>query len=270
MGPLTIFVAAPLVGLNLLDPVKAIGAFPGKKGHILRLAYNFGGFAHLPETYPVKFSCPRARVKGAWRMCVHQREWGETRAPCNPRTEQDGGVALLPSPGRTFQREPRNQGTQSNTCTASLRSASRAHTRQSPYGFVNVGTLQGQVALTFTRFLFLPNSLARGRQDNGFRNSFLGSLQEALKPEVRCCILTPQSEAAGESSEFCRSQCHSSLDGEPETAKGDEGCTSGSDSPTPPAAGLTAPSTSGLWAAEGHQAALSVRPCHGVICRLNP
>lgn len=165
MGPLTIFVAAPLVGLNLLDPVKAIGAFPGKKGHILRLAYNFGGFAHLPETYPVKFSCPRARVKGAWRMCVHQREWGETRAPCNPRTEQDGGVALLPSPGRTFQREPRNQGTQSNTCTASLRSASRAHTKQ---WLCERGNSPRTGGLDLHQVpLFLPSSLARGRQDNG-------------------------------------------------------------------------------------------------------
>lgn len=191
MGPLTIFVAAPLVGLNLLDPVKAIGAFPGKKGHILCLAYNFGGFAHLPETYPVKFSCPRARVKGAWRMCVHQREWGETRAPCNPRTEQDGGVALLPSPGRTFQREPRNQGTQSNTCTASLRSASRAHTRQSPYGFVNVGTLQGQVALTFTRFPSFFPAPWRGE------GKTMVPKKRAGGPKTRSQMLYPNSPIGG-------------------------------------------------------------------------
>lgn len=45
-------VVAPLVGLNLLDPVKIIRAFPGKKGHMLRLAYNSRGFAHPPETCP--------------------------------------------------------------------------------------------------------------------------------------------------------------------------------------------------------------------------
>jgi len=51
-GAIHDLVVAPLVGLNLLDPVKIIRAFPGKKGHILRLAKNFRGFAYLPETYP--------------------------------------------------------------------------------------------------------------------------------------------------------------------------------------------------------------------------
>lgn len=44
--------SSSLAGLNLLDPVKIIRAFPGKKGHILRLAKNFRGFAYLPETCP--------------------------------------------------------------------------------------------------------------------------------------------------------------------------------------------------------------------------